>query len=157
MLKKVYSLYSAFYPSLHFTLSLQSAFYSQSAVCILHSVCILKNQPMAYLCINIYHWRLSLITHSYYKTYLSAIIQLSELTWKHTLCEHTLCHENNMDNKKIVLRKNSVAWDVRVNLNYSTELHFTLVHWFKSRTWHSKLNCACAKVTWKPGNNKHGG
>ena len=41
MFKKVYSLYSAFYPSLHFTLSLQSAFYSQSAVCILHSVCIL--------------------------------------------------------------------------------------------------------------------
>ena len=31
MFKKVYSLYSAFYPSLHFTLSLQSAFYTQSA------------------------------------------------------------------------------------------------------------------------------
>ena len=49
MFKKVYSLYSAFYPSLRFTLSLQSAFYSQSAfypwsavyslqseVCVLH-------------------------------------------------------------------------------------------------------------------------
>ena len=49
MFKKVYSLYSAFYPSLHFTLSLQSAFYTQSAfypwsavyslqsaVCVLH-------------------------------------------------------------------------------------------------------------------------
>ena len=32
MFKKVYSLYSAFYPSLRFTLSLQSAFYTQSAV-----------------------------------------------------------------------------------------------------------------------------
>ena len=31
MFKKVYSLYSAFYPSLRFTLSLQSAFYTQSA------------------------------------------------------------------------------------------------------------------------------
>ena len=29
MFKKVYSLYSAFYPSLRFTLSLQSAFYTQ--------------------------------------------------------------------------------------------------------------------------------
>ena len=42
MFKKVYSLYSAFYPSLRFTLSLQSAFYTQSAfypwsaVCVLH-------------------------------------------------------------------------------------------------------------------------
>ena len=33
MFKKVYSLYSAFYPSLRFTLSLQSAFYPWSAVC----------------------------------------------------------------------------------------------------------------------------
>ena len=32
MFKKVYSLYSAFYPSLRFTLSLQSAFYTQSVV-----------------------------------------------------------------------------------------------------------------------------
>ena len=32
MFKKVYSLYSAFYPSPRFTLSLQSAFYTQSAV-----------------------------------------------------------------------------------------------------------------------------
>ena len=31
MFKKVCSLYSAFYPSLRFTLSLQSAFYTQSA------------------------------------------------------------------------------------------------------------------------------
>ena len=31
MFKNVYSLYSAFYPGLHFTLSLQSAFYTQSA------------------------------------------------------------------------------------------------------------------------------
>ena len=31
MFKNVYSLYSAFYPSLRFTLSLQSAFYTQSA------------------------------------------------------------------------------------------------------------------------------
>ena len=37
MFKKVYSLYSAFYPSLRFTLSLQSAFYPWSAVCSLQS------------------------------------------------------------------------------------------------------------------------
>ena len=44
MFKKVYSIYSAFYPSLRFTLSLQSAFDTQSAftpgpqsaVCVLH-------------------------------------------------------------------------------------------------------------------------
>ena len=37
MFKKVCSLYSAFYPSLRFTLSLQSAFYPWSAVCSLQS------------------------------------------------------------------------------------------------------------------------
>ena len=34
---------------------------------------------------------------------------------------------------------------------------FTLIYWFKSRTWQSKSNRACAKGTWKPGNKKHGG
>ena len=42
MLKKVYSLYSAFYPSLHFTLSLQSAFYTQSAFYPWSAVCSLR-------------------------------------------------------------------------------------------------------------------
>ena len=39
MFKKVYSLYSAFYPSLCFTLSLQSAFYTQSAFYPWSAVC----------------------------------------------------------------------------------------------------------------------
>ena len=39
MFKKVYSLYSAFYPSLRFTLSLQSAFYTQSAFYPWSAVC----------------------------------------------------------------------------------------------------------------------
>ena len=45
-------------------------------------------------------------------------------------------------------------------INYSQlkiKVHFTLVYWFKSRTWQSQSNRACAKVTWKPENNKHGG
>ena len=33
-----------------------------------------------------------------------------------------------------VLQKYFVACEVRVNLNYSTEVHFTLFYWFKSRT-----------------------
>ena len=40
MFKKVYSLYSAFYPSLRFTLSLQSAFYTQSAFYPWSAVCV---------------------------------------------------------------------------------------------------------------------
>ena len=43
MFKKVYSLYSAFYPSLHFTLSLQSAFYTQSAFYPWSAVCSLQS------------------------------------------------------------------------------------------------------------------
>ena len=39
MFKKVYSLYSAFYPSLRFTLSLQSAFYTQSAFYPWSAIC----------------------------------------------------------------------------------------------------------------------
>ena len=39
MFKKVYSLYSAFQPSLRFTLSLQSAFYTQSAFYPWSAVC----------------------------------------------------------------------------------------------------------------------
>ena len=39
MFKNVYSLYSAFYPSLRFTLSLQSAFYTQSAFYPWSAVC----------------------------------------------------------------------------------------------------------------------
>ena len=42
MFKKVYSLYSAFHPSLHFTLSLQSAFYTQSAFYPWSAVCSLR-------------------------------------------------------------------------------------------------------------------
>ena len=42
MLTKVYSLYSAFYPSLYFTLSLESAFYTQSAFCPWSAVCSLQ-------------------------------------------------------------------------------------------------------------------
>ena len=39
MFKNVYSLYSAFYPGLRFTLSLQSAFYTQSAFYPWSAVC----------------------------------------------------------------------------------------------------------------------
>ena len=39
MFKKVYSFYSAFYPSLRFTLSLQSAFYTLSAFYPWSAVC----------------------------------------------------------------------------------------------------------------------
>ena len=46
-----------------------------------------------------------------------------------------------------VLRKYFVACEVRVNLNYSTEVRFTLFYWFKSRTWQSNSNRACAKGT----------
>ena len=42
MFKKVYSLYSAFYPSLRFTLSLQSAFDTQSAFYPWSAVCSLR-------------------------------------------------------------------------------------------------------------------
>ena len=43
MFKKVCSLYSAFYPSLRFTLSLQSAFYTQSAFYPWSAVCSLQS------------------------------------------------------------------------------------------------------------------
>ena len=43
MFKNVYSLYSAFYPSLRFTLSLQSAFYTQSAFYPWSTVCSLQS------------------------------------------------------------------------------------------------------------------
>ena len=43
MFKKVYSLYSAFYPSLRCTLSLQSAFYTQSAFYPRSAVCSLQS------------------------------------------------------------------------------------------------------------------
>ena len=49
MFKKVYSLYSAFYPSLHFTLSLQSAFYTQSAFYPWSAVCSLRFTPTGFL------------------------------------------------------------------------------------------------------------
>ena len=52
---------------------------------------------------------------------------------------------------KLLCLQRCVACEVRVNLNYSTEVHFTLFYWFKSRRWQCKSNRACAKVTWKPG------
>ena len=53
MFKKVYSLYSAF--------CTQPAFYSQSAVCILHSVCILPlvrnpQSAVSSLCFTLTDW-----------------------------------------------------------------------------------------------------
>ena len=50
MFKKVYSLYSAFYPSLRFTLSLQSAFYTQSAFYPWSAVCSLQSA------VCVLHW-----------------------------------------------------------------------------------------------------
>ena len=52
---------------------------------------------------------------------------------------------------KLLCLQRCVACEVRVNLNYSTEVHFTQFYWFKSRTWQRKSNRACAKVTWKTG------
>ena len=52
---------------------------------------------------------------------------------------------------KLFSLQRCVACEVRVNLNYSTELHFTIFYWFKSRTWHCKSNRTCAKITGKPG------
>ena len=52
MFKKVYSLYSAFYPSLRFTLSLQSAFYTQSAFYPWSTVCSLQSA------VCVLHWPL---------------------------------------------------------------------------------------------------
>ena len=52
---------------------------------------------------------------------------------------------------KLLCLQRCVACEVLVNLNYSTEVHFALFYWFKSRTWQRKSNRACAKVTWKPG------
>ena len=52
---------------------------------------------------------------------------------------------------KLLSLQRCVACEVRVNLNYSTEVHFTLFYWFKSLTWQCKWNGACVKVTWKPG------
>ena len=53
----------------------------------------------------------------------------------------------NLDNRKPVLRKYPVTCEVCVNLNYSMNIPFTLFFWFKSRTWQSKSNRACAKGT----------
>ena len=52
---------------------------------------------------------------------------------------------------KLFCLQRCVACEVRVNLNYSTELHFTVFYWLKSPTWHRKSNRACAKITGKPG------
>ena len=88
------------------------------------------------------------------------------LTWKHAFCEEfcnwSLSLENNMgiiENSlsiypkvtKIFCLQCCVAREVRVNLNYSTELHVTIFYWFKSRTRQCKSNRACAKITGKPG------
>ena len=54
------------------------------------------------------------------------------------------------DHSSLCLQR-CVACEVRVNLNYSTEVHFTLFFCFKSRTWQRKSNRTCARVTWKPG------
>ena len=52
---------------------------------------------------------------------------------------------------KIFCLHHCVTCEVRVNLNYSTELHFTIFYRLKSHTWHCKSNRACAKTTGKPG------
>ena len=100
------------------------------------------------------------------RTYLSAIIQLScwlgnmfyvknfaidhclsKITW--VLLKDSLSIYPKVT--KIFCLHRCVACEVRVNLNYSTELHFTIFYWLKSRTWHCKSNRACAKITGKPG------
>ena len=100
------------------------------------------------------------------RTYLSAIIQLScwlgnmlyvknfaidhclsKITW--VLLKDSLSIYPKV--RKIFCLQRCVACEVRVNLNYSTELHFTIFYWFKSRTWHCKSNRTCAKITGKLG------
>ena len=84
------------------------------------------------------------------------------LTWKHALCEEvrnwSLSLENNTriierqsfylseSNETILFAKLCCLWSPR-----KFELHFTIVYWFKSPTWHRKSNRACAKITGKPG------
>ena len=58
MFKKVYRLYSAFYPSLRFTLSLQSAFYTQSAFYPWSSVCSLQSAVCVLHWPDFYHGQL---------------------------------------------------------------------------------------------------
>ena len=72
---------------------------------------------------------------------------LSKITW--VLLKDSLSIYPKVT--KIFCLHRCVACEVRVNLNYSTELHFTIFYWLKSRTWHCKSNCACAKITGKPG------
>ena len=38
-----------------------------------------------------------------------------------------------------------------VNLNYSTEVHFALFYWFKSRTWKTRM-CHCYGEVWETKN-----
>ena len=72
---------------------------------------------------------------------------LSKITW--VLLKDSLSIYPKVT--KIFRLHRCVACEVRVNLNYSTELHFTIFYWLKSRTWHCKSNRACAKITGKPG------
>ena len=84
--------------------------------------------------------------------------------WTQTSQLITLCRKN-IDNRlrqsfyypkvtKILCLQRCVACEVHVNLNFSTKVHFTLFHWFKSRMWQNRSNCASAKSTWKPFNQQ---
>ena len=73
---------------------------------------------------------------------------LSKITWVLILIERQAFYYPKIT--KLLCLQRCVACEVRVNLNYSTEVHFTLFYWLKSRTWQRKSNHACAKVTWKP-------
>ena len=67
---------------------------------------------------------------------------------------------NNIDNRKSVflLSESNENTEVRVNLNYSTEGHFTLFCWFKSCTWQNKSSCAIIqKARGSLSINKRGG
>ena len=57
-----------------------------------------------------------------------------------------------MDNRKTVLRKYFVACEFRVNLNYSTEVHFKHFS-IGSKATRDKVNQTAhvQKASWKPG------
>ena len=65
MFKKVYSFYSAFYPSLCFTLTLQSAFYTLSAFYPWSAVCSLQSA------VCVLHWPLK--NHTQFQTKMGKV------------------------------------------------------------------------------------
>ena len=130
------------------------------------------NKEYSYFCskqkeINQWHICACILNLRYiylWTTYLSAIIQLScwlgnILYVKNFAIDHFLSKKTWVLTArqsfyypkitKILCLPRCVACEVRVNLNYSKEVHITLFYWFKIHTWHCKSNRACATATEK--------